>query len=436
MNYRKLLRMDSASSTPPIQPGDQLPPISWKRNLYALWVAQLLAIVGFTLRDSFLPFFLKDLTGDDIAHTTLWSGLVLSGGAGVMIFAQPVWGIVADRKGRRPMVMRAMFAAMITVFLTGLAQAPWQILGLRMIEGAFTGTVAACTALVATSAPREKLGYALGMIQTAVFAGASFGPFIGGMLAAHLGFRPTFFIAAGFLGIGGLIVLFAVQERFTPAPKGELRGFAALKASREWLLASTMVVLMVVLFVSRFAQQASRPITPLFIADLGDLSDARAASITGLAYGLLGVTSAISSILLGQRSDRIGHQRVLVVSTLVSGLVFLPMALIAAPWQMVVLQALFGIGAGGLIPAANAMIANRTPPERRGSIFGVTASIGSLGSFLGPLAGSAIAAWVGFPATFLFTGFILLGLAGYLVREFARQPDGAEKGFRITLLRR
>lgn len=427
-----------ASTPPPAPelPTVELPPISWKRNLYALWVAQLLAIVGFTLRDSFLPFFLKDLTGGDVAEATLWSGLVLAGGAGVMIFAQPVWGIVADRKGRRPMVMRAMFAAMITVFLTGLAQEPWQILGLRMIEGAFTGTVAACTALVATSAPREKLGYALGMIQTAVFAGSAFGPFIGGLLAAHIGYRPTFFIAAGILGLGGLIVLFAVQERFTPAPRSEVRGLAALRASRDWLLASTMVLMMVVLLVSRFAQQASRPITPLFIADLGDLTDAQAASITGLAYGLLGFTSAISSILLGQRSDRIGHERVLIFSTVFSGLVFLPMALVTAPWQMVVLQALFGIGAGGLIPAANAIIANNTPPERRGSIFGITASIGSLGSFLGPLAGAAIANYVGFAATFLFTGLTLLCLSGFLIWKLSGFTSKQPGSFRLTILKR
>lgn len=402
--------------------------------MYALWIAQLFAIIGFSLRDSFLPFFLKDLTGGDIEQATLWSGLVLAGGAGVMIFAQPVWGIVADRKGRRPMVMRAMFAAMVTVFLTGLAQAPWQILTLRMVEGAFTGTVAACTALVATSAPRDKLGYALGMIQTAVFAGSSFGPFLGGILAAQIGFRPTFFIGAGFLGLGGLIVFFTVQERFTPAPRGNLRGLAALRASREWLLASTMVMMMIVLFVSRFAQQASRPITPLFISEVGDLSDARAASVTGLAYGLLGVTSAISSILLGQRSDRIGHQKVLIVSTVISGIVFLPMALINAPWQMVVLQALFGIGAGGLIPAANAIIANNTPPERRGSIFGITASIGSLGSFLGPLAGAAIATYIGFPATFAFTGLMLLGLALFLIWEFAHQSEPQTRPGQISRL--
>src|SRR5690606_2551679 len=120
---------------------------------------------------------------------------------------------------------------------------------------------------------------------------------------------------------------------------------------------------------------AVRPITPLYIAELGDLSDARAASITGLAYGLLGVTSAMASIVLGQRSDRVGHEKILIFSVIGTGIVFLPMALIIAPWQMVVLQALFGIGAGGLIPSANAIIASRTPSEKRGSIFGVTASV-------------------------------------------------------------
>jgi DHA1 family multidrug resistance protein-like MFS transporter len=402
------------------------PAISWRRNLYALWIAQVLAIVGFTLRDSFLPFFLKDIGAGNVESATLWSGLVQAGGALVMAFAAPVWGIVADRKGRKPMVLRAMFAAMITIGLMGFAVAPWQVLTLRMVEGAFTGTVAASTALVASTAPRERLGYALGMIQTAVFAGASFGPFLGGLMADHFGYRPTFFIASGFLALAGVLVFFTVQERFTPAPRSDVRGLAAVRASRAWLLAPTMVTMMGVLFVSRFAQMGVRPITPLYIAELGDLSDARAASVTGLAYGLLGVTSAIASIVLGRYGDRAGHQRILFFSVLSAGIIFLPMALITAPWQMVILQALFGIGAGGLIPAANAIIAERTTPERRGAVFGVTASVGAIGSFIGPLVGAAIAATLGFPATFAFTGLVLVGLAVFLAYAIATGMIGAE----------
>lgn len=418
-------------STDPLQDGDaqtDAPAISWRRNLYALWIAQVLAIVGFTLRDSFLPFFLKDIGADEIESATLWSGLVQAGGALVMAFAAPIWGIVADRKGRKPMVLRAMFAAMVTIGLMGLVSAPWQLLVLRMVEGAFTGTVVASTALIASTAPRERLGYALGMIQTAVFVGASFGPFLGGVMAGNLGYRPTFFIASGFLALAGVLVYFTVQERFIPAPRGGVRGLAAVKASRAWLLAPTMVAMMSVLFVSRFAQMGVRPITPLYIAELGSLSDARAASVTGLAYGLLGVTSAVASIVLGRHGDRAGHQRILFFSVLGAGIIFLPMALITAPWQMVVLQALFGIGAGGLIPAANAIIAERTTPERRGAIFGVTASVGAIGAFTGPLVGAGIAATLGFPATFAFTGLVLIALAaglGYalVTRRLSTAPE-------------
>src|SRR5680860_1894778 len=130
--------MSTVSPLAPGQPLADLPPISWRRNLYALWIAQVLAIVGFTLRDSFLPFFLKDIGTDEIESATLWSGLVQAGGALVMAFAAPIWGIVADRKGRKPMVLRAMFAAMITIGLMGLVSAPWQLLALRMVAVSYT----------------------------------------------------------------------------------------------------------------------------------------------------------------------------------------------------------------------------------------------------------------------------------------------------------
>jgi DHA1 family multidrug resistance protein-like MFS transporter len=418
----------TADPDPEIKPAPDVPAISWRRNLYALWIAQVLAIIGFTLRDSFLPFFLKDIGSDEIEQATLWAGLVQAGGAGVMAFAAPFWGMMADRRGRKPMVLRAMFAAMITISLMGFATAPWQLVALRMVEGAFTGTVAASTALVATTAPKEKLGYALGMIQTAVFAGASFGPFLGGLFADYLGFRSTFFVAGAFLGIAGFLVFFTVQERFTPAPRGEGRGLAGLRSASSWMFTPALITMIAVLFISRFAQMGVRPMTPLYIGQLGNLDDAHAASVTGLAFGLLGVTSALASVVLGRRGDRAGHEKILFLSVLGAGIIYLPMALITAPWQMVILQALFGIAAGGLIPAANAIVAARAPSERRGMMFGVTTSAASIGAFVGPLVCSAIAATAGFPVTFAFVGVVLVLLGVALGSKLAtfRVPDPAE----------
>src|SRR5215218_8906195 len=310
-------------------------PISWRRNLYALWVAQTLAILGFGLRDAFLPFYLKQLGTLDTEQAALWSGLVAAGGAGVMAFSAPLWGMISDRRGRKPMVLRAMVAAMLTVGLMGIATEPWHLFGLRLVEGAFTGTVTASTALVAASAPKDKLGYSLGLISMAVFSGASLGPFLGGILADVIGYRATFAVSASMLGSAAVIVYFFVREKFTPpvrAPRGPERGLAAIRASSAWLFAPMLVTMIAVLFVVRLAQMGVRPIMPLYVEQLGHFDDHKAASVSGMAFGLLGLTSAFSSVILGRRGDRAGHRKILLGCTLAAGLIYLPMAIVTGPW--------------------------------------------------------------------------------------------------------
>ena len=377
-------------------------PISWKRNLYALWVAQTLVLVAFSFRDAFFPFYMQDLGQLTTEQAAVWSGLAMAGGSLVMAIAAPIWGALADRHGRKPMVLRAMWAAMITATLMAFASAPWQMMALRMIEGAFAGTVAASIALVASTAPRDQMGYALGMIQTAVFAGASVGPFFGGILADLIGYRATFLFSSVLFAVGGAIVLFFVRERFVPVERGSERGLAAIKASRAWLFTSTVLAMTSVLILMRFVQMGGRPILPLFIEDLGGYSQARAASIAGLSFGLMGLTSAISSMVLGRRGDRVGHRKILVACLIGAVVAYFPMAAVTGAWQVIALQALFGFAAGGLLPATNAIIAASTPPERRGAVFGFTASAGAMGAFVGPLVGAGLAAAFGFRWAFAF----------------------------------
>jgi DHA1 family multidrug resistance protein-like MFS transporter len=397
--------------------------IDWQRNLYAIWLAQFLAIVGFSLRAPFLPFFLEDLGADTSSSVALWSGLINAGGAGVMAFTAPLWGAVADRRGRRPMLIRATFFATFTVGLMGLATAPWQLLGLRFVEGALTGTVTAATALVASTSPRDKLGYSLGMIQMAIFSGAAIGPLFGGILGDAIGFRATFFVAGAMLFVACLIVVFVVRENFTPSErKRGPSGLRALGSANAWMFAGVMGSMILILFASRFASSAVQPIVPIFIGELHDEIFGFSASATsGVALGMLGLTSAISSIYFGRLGDRRGHQPILLACAFASALIYLPMGLATASWQLVVLQGLFGIAAGGLVPAANAIIADRTDPDQRGTVFGVTAAAASLGGFFGPLAGAGIAAWIGFEAAFLLTGFFLLAVSLVIWRSFQKQ---------------
>jgi len=114
---------------------------------------------------------------------------------------------------------------------------------------------------------------------------------------------------------------------------------------------------------------------------------------------------------------------VLIWSTVGAGALYLPLAFVQSPWQLIALQAVFGVAAGGLIPAANAIVAQVTSSERRGLTFGVTAMAGSVGAAIGPLLlSSAVAPAFGFGASFLVVAVLTLLLAAYLWRALGRFP--------------
>lgn len=399
--------------------------VSWRRNLYAITIAQAMAIIAFSLREPIIPFFLKDLGADTVESATRWNGIVASVGGFTMAFTAPIWGVIGDRYGRKPMLLRSMIAASITIFLMGFATAPWHVAALRLIEGAFTGTVTASTALVATSAPRERLGYNLGMVQTAVFAGAAFGPALGGFAAGHFGYRAMFGISSGMMLLATVIVIFFVHEIFT-RPERQPKSDVPLRERWAWMLGSIMLTTMATIFMVRFVSQGIRPIMPLFLQELGNFTDTEAARVTGWMFAVLGVTSACSAIIFGRRGDRVGHRNILVGCVLCASILYFPMAFAQNGWQLIVLQGLFGIAAGGMIPAANAIIANITPAEHRGFIFGITNTVGSLGSAFGPLLISTLMApTLGFQAAFLTVGILMLGFALALWWIFNhQQSDG------------
>ena len=388
-------------------------PIDWRRNLYALWLAQLLTIIGFSLRTPFLPFFLADIGADSFASQAIWSGAINAGGAAVMAISAPFWGIVADRYGRRPMVLRAMFAGSITVSLMGLAQSPIQLLILRFIEGGFTGTVAASTTLVASTTPREQRGFSLGMMQMAVFSGASIGPLFGGLLADFIGYRVAFLVAGSMLFLGGLIVLTQVREDFQrPQPGAQAAGNGA---PTLWvvLLGGAMLAMIGVMFALRLSTSAVQPIMPLYVEQLAGATGS-VASLSGLTLGVAGLTSAVAAVLIGRRADRVGHGKVLIVATVAAGLLFIPLGLAQAAWQLIIFNGLYGIAAGGVMPSANSVVANLTPSARRGAVFGFTTAATSLGGFIGPLGGALLAAAFDIRYVFFVAGAVTLLAAGWV----------------------
>ncbi|HLG73895.1 MAG TPA: MFS transporter [Chloroflexota bacterium] len=401
---------------------------SWQRNLYALTLASFFMFMAFGFVFPFLPLFINELGVGDLHQVEVWSGLTAFGQSVVLSIFSPIWGAIADRRGRRVMVLRVAFAGGVVLGLMGLSQNIWQFLILRLIQGALTGVVAASTALASSFVPRERLGYSLGMIQMSLYAGNAIGPLAGGFVADHVGYRASFAVTAALMIAAGIVTIFFVREHFVPPPPGE--GSSGLRGLIEDIRARgrdrQLIVMLVVIFSIQFGVNVVLPILPLFVQQL----DAResAATMTGVIYTVAGIVAAASSVFMGRLSDRVGHRRMLIVMALGAGLFYIPQAFVTGVVQLIALRGLLGIFDGGLLPAANALISSGTEGQGRGShgtTYGLVYLATGLGFGLGPLAGGFVAASWGLRAVFGITAAILLALAFYLpfgVKEQRPRP--------------
>src|SRR5207302_4672494 len=121
----------------------------------------------------------------------LWAGILNGVTSFVAAFASPVWGRVADRRGRKLMLLRSSLAIAVFTALMGVAANVWQFFAFRALMGVFAGFSSAAIALVASQVPEERLGYALGWLSTGQLVGSLVGPLIGGALGRSDGQLPN-----------------------------------------------------------------------------------------------------------------------------------------------------------------------------------------------------------------------------------------------------
>src|SRR5690606_29918041 len=172
------------------------------------------ASLGFSTIFPFLPHYVEELSANSRGSTVFWVAMVFSVQAVAMMIASPIWGAVADRYGRKPMVVRALIGGAVLVALMGVVRSVEERAGLRLVQGLVTGVVSAASSMVVSVVPRERLGYAMGLMQTGQWAGIAIGPIIGGMLEFFVGIRMSFMVTGVLLLIGGLLVVFLVKEEF------------------------------------------------------------------------------------------------------------------------------------------------------------------------------------------------------------------------------
>ncbi len=382
----------------------------WQQILWIMFFAQLVSAIGFSSIFPFLPLYVESLGTHTGLSIEFWAGMVFSSQALAMMIAAPIWGMVADRYGRKLMVERAMFGGTIIILLMAFARSAEELVLLRTIQGLITGTISAANALVAAVAPREQMGYAMGLLQVGLWAGIAVGPLIGGVIADTLGFRAAFVVTALLLFIAGVMVWRGIHEEHAPVAQSEQVRPGFVAQWRQILTMPGVAMTFTLRFLGGVGQTVLLPITPLFIAALLN-ADGPINTFTGLVVGVASATSTASAIYLGRLGDRIGHRRVLIVSSLLAALCYLPQSLVTEAWQLLVLQALSGAAMGGMTPALSALLAQYTLPGAEGAVYGLDSSVVSASRAIAPLLGSAVAVWLSLRGIFIVTALIFLATA-------------------------
>lgn len=394
--------------------------INWKRNLTVAWLGCFLTGAAFSLVMPFLPLYIEQLGVTGHSALNMWSGLVFSITFLFSAIASPFWGGLADRKGRKIMLLRSALGMAIVMVLMGFAQNIWQFLALRALLGLLGGFVPNANALIATQVPRNKSGWALGTLSTGGVSGALLGPLIGGLLADSYGLRPVFFITSAVLFTCFILTFFYIREEFIPVPKKDMlharQVLTSLKNPR--LVLSLFVTTMII----QVATGSIAPILTLYVRDLaGNVSNL--AFISGMIASVPGVAALISAPRLGKLGDRIGPEKILICALALSVALLIPMSMVQNPWQLGCLRFLLGAADGALLPAVQTLLIYNSSNQVAGRIFSYNQSFRDIGNVTGPLIGAAISATYGFRTVFLVTAGVVLFNVVYSWVSLRSRPE-------------
>jgi MFS family permease len=387
----------------------------WRRNLVVALFGSFTTIVAMTLLLPFLPLYVEQLGVSDPAAIAQWSGIAYGASFLSAGLVAPLWGRLADRYGRKLMMIRASLGMTVAMSLIGLAGNVWQLVGLRLLTGFLGGYSSGSMILVATQTPKSRTGWALGLLSSGVMAGNLVGPLIGGALPPLIGIRMTFFAAGAVIFVTFLATTFLIREE-ARSPKSK-----ATEHNGPWALIPDrrpVVAMLITGTFLMFANMSIEPIITVYVAQIVPNAH-QVTFVSGLVMSAAALGSILSAPRLGKLADRIGHWTVIVGGLFVSALLLIPQAFVSEGWQLVALRFLMGLSLGGLLPCIASVIRHHVPERVAGNILGYSVSAQYVGQVTGPLVGGFIGGRQGMRAVFLGTSVILA--AGALFNLTARR---------------
>lgn len=395
---------------------------NWKALVWFLTLTSVFMSASYTMLVPFLPMYLIEELGVANSDVNLWSGLIFSTTFLISAIMAPIWGALADKKSRKMMAIRAAVCLAISYGWGGFVSTPWELFAMRCFQGFSAGLWPACLAIMTSTAPREKMGWCLGLMQGGSTAGGVFGPLIGGVLAEIFGMRASFYLAGAALALiaVGLIVFIKEPEKReqTSSDKKKNDG-GSLKLLKVPVIARMLFAAAIV----QLAVMLVQPVLPLYIAELQGSMD-KIVMVSGIVFSVVGVSGIFAAPMWGRLGTNIGYRWTLYLALFGGGLFGVIQAIPSEITPFVIWRFVGGIFFAGIFPAINALFAENTLPSERGRVYGLSYAAQQIGSVCGPLFGGLMATYWSNQAVVMAHGFvmILLVIVLYLKRPKNQQP--------------
>lgn len=383
----------------------------WQRNLLFLWFGSFMTGIGSSLISPFLSLYVDTLGDFTKKELSFQSGLIFASTFITMAIVSPLWGKLADQKGRKPMLLRASLGMAIMIFSMGFVTKAWQLLILRLLLGAFSGYTSNSVALMAIITPKEHSGRVLGTLSTGTVAGTLLGPLFGGVVVAHAGYRMTFWITGIIMLFVFLLTVFFVKEHFTPKPKNKVLSAKALTQVIDH--PKVIIAMLLTTTILQLTDKSISPILSLYVRQL--VHNPQLVTIySGIVASAPGIVMLFFAPLFGRLGDKIGQYKILLFGLVLSFTIYLTLGFSHTIWQVILLRLFIGVSDSALAPSVQIILSQNSPQEATGRIFSYNQTMQSIGAIGGPLIGSTVSAYFDYRYVFFVSAlFIVLNILNY-----------------------